>query len=243
MTKYQDKPALGSMGLRRKVSRFALVALAAAALVGCRADHAGPQVAGWTLIDPVERHPILVSQTPVTMTLQVRRGSYGLSNSSRARVARFLHKFRARNAGNSKLVISAPSGTSNEVAAMQAVAEVREMIGDAGFAPSSVHVEANRGSHQIRLSYLTVVAKAPECGNWSTNLANEPGNLAYPNFGCSTQHNFANMLANPSDLLGPRSQTPRVGDRRDGQWAKYREGQTTGANKSADEKVSTQKSD
>ena len=243
MTNYQDKPALGSTGLRRSASRLALVALAAAALVGCRAEHTGPQVAGWTLIDPVERHPILVSQTPVTMTLPVRRGSYGLSNSSRDRVARFLQKFRARDAGNSKLVISAPSGTSNEVAAMQVVAEIREMIADAGFAPSSIHVEANRGSHHVPLSYLTIVAQAPECGNWSTNLANEPGNLSYPNFGCSTQHNFANMLANPADLLGPRSQTPRVGDRRDGQWEKFREGQTRGANKSADEKVSTQKSD
>lgn len=243
MIKYPNKPALVRPGLRQTATRLTLVALAAASLAACRAEHSAPQVAGWTLIDPVERHPILVSQSPVSMTLRVNRGSYGLSNGSRERVARFLHKFRATDAGNSKLVISAPSGTSNEVAAMQVVAEVRGMISEAGFPPSSVHVEANGGSRHVRLSYLTVVAKGPECRNWPTNLAEQSDNLTHPNFGCSDQKNFAAMLANPADLLGPRSSTPRVGDRRDTQWDKYRKGQTTGARKSSEEKVSTQRSE
>jgi len=51
------------------------------------------------------------------------------------------------------------------------------------------------------------------------------------------------MLANPADLLGPRTETARVGDRRDSQWEKYHKGQTTGARKSSEEKVSTQRSD
>ena len=126
---------------------------------------------------------------------------------------------------------------------MQVVSEVREMIEEAGFAPSSVHVEANHGSNQVRLSYLRIVAKAPECGLWPTNMANEPANVAYPNFGCATQHNFAEMVANPADLLGPRTQTPRVGDRRDAQWKQYVKGVSTGAKKSKDEKISTQKTE
>jgi len=242
MTFQVKTPASRPSGFRRTALNVALVAVTATAVVGCRpGGDTGSQVAGWSLIDPTERHPILVSQRPVTLSIPVRRGSYGLSNGSRQRVARFLRKFRATDVGNSKLVVSAPSGRANEVAGMQAVAEVREMISDAGFPSTSVHVEASPGSGHVRLSYLRVVAKAPECGLWPTNLANDPANVAYPNFGCATQQNLAEMVVNPADLLGPRTQTPRLGDRRSNAYKKYAEGETTTAKKSKDERVSTQK--
>ncbi len=241
MTYQVNKPAVSSSGLRRTASRIAIVVLAAASVAACRGDHSGPQVAGWTLIDAAERHPILVSESPVTLTLPVRRGSYGLTNTSRERVARFLHKFSVTDTGNSKLVISAPSG-SREVAGMQMVSEIRDMIAEAGFAPSSVHVEANHGASHVRLSYLRLMAKAPECGLWPTNLGEDPGNVGHPNFGCASQANLAEMIANPADLLGPRTQTPRPGDRRDLQIGKYIKGEKTGATRSADEKVSTKAS-
>ena len=244
MTGLTNQPALKRSrersGLRSTASRVALVALAAAALGACRADHAGPEVAGWSLIAPAERHPILVSEQPVTLSLPVRRGSYGLSNSSRQRVENFLHKFRAIDSGNSRLIISAQSGRANEVAAMQVVAEVRDMISDAGFPADVVSVEPSPGSADVRLSYLRVVARAPECGMWPTNLERQPDNLPYPNFGCATQRNFATMVSNPADLIGPRTETPRPSDRRDHQWQSYTQGEVTSAKKSADEKINTQ---
>lgn len=245
MTLSEKKPASRRSDLGRHARNVALVAIAAAAVVGCRpfAHDTSPQVAGWSLVDARERHPILVSQRPVAMTIPVRRGTYGMSNASRDRVAHFLHKFRATDTGNSKLVIAAPSGRSNDVAGMQVVAEIRQMIADAGFPPSSVHVEAKQGSGHVRLSYLKVVAEAPECGLWPTNLAYDPTNVSYANFGCTSQRNLAAMVANPADLLGPRSQTPRLGDRRFGTYEKYVRGETTTAKKSKDERVSTQKSD
>jgi pilus assembly protein CpaD len=246
MTKLMSQPALHrsneGLGRRGRVSRLSLVALAAVALGACRADHAGPQIAGWTLIDPAERHPILVSEQPETIQLPVRRGAYGLSTGARRRVAGFLHKFSAVDAGNSRLVISAPSGRSNEVAAMHIVDEVRDMISEAGFPADVVRVEPNPGAHHVRLSYLRVVAKGPECGMWPTNLAKQRDNLNYANFGCATQANFAAMVANPADLLGPRTETPRPPDRRDFQWQRYVQGATTGAQRSADEKVNTESS-
>ncbi|MFT5509716.1 MAG: pilus assembly protein CpaD [Hyphomicrobiaceae bacterium] len=243
MTYLVEKPALRSSGLSRSAFRIAMVAMAASAVVACRPGHTGPQVAGWSLIEPTERHPILVSQRPVTLSLPVRRGSYGLSNSSRHRVARFLGKFRTIDTGNSKLVISAPTGRANEVAAMQAVAEVREMISDAGFSPTIVHVETAPGSSNVRLSYLSVVAKGPECGHFPTNLGRAPKNASSPNFGCTTQKNFAAMIANPADLLGPRTMTPRMADRRDHTYGGYVKGESTTAKKSKDEKASTQKTE
>lgn len=221
--------------------RIALVSLAALSLTACRAGHSGPEVAGWTLLEPKQRHPILVSQEPATFKVAVSRGSYGLSPSQRDRLSGFLARYRATDAGNSKLVIAVPSGTPNEVAAMQVVAEIRHLMSEYGFAQSATHVEAYHGGNNpqapIRISYLRYVAQGPDCGSWPTNLASEPANLAHPNFGCATQRNLAAMISNPADLLGPRGETGRPAERRGVIWEKYQKGESTVANKKEDERV------
>jgi pilus assembly protein CpaD len=84
------------------------------------------------------------------------------------------------------------------------------------------------------------VAQPPECGNWPTNLAYEPENLPYPNFGCATQRNFGAQIANPADLLGPRSETARSSERRDQMWSKYIRGEPTGTRRTKDDDVDTE---
>jgi len=127
------------------------------------------------------------------------------------------------------------------VSAMYAVGEVRSLLADQGFSEATISVEAYdaEGTREppIRVSYLRYVAEAPPCGDWSTNLADEPMNLPYPNFACAGQHNFAAMVANPADLLGPRSETARSSERRDQVWSRYVAGKPTGATKSSDERV------
>ncbi|CFX22432.1 Pilus (Caulobacter type) biogenesis lipoprotein CpaD [Candidatus Filomicrobium marinum] len=220
-----------------------VAAMATLALAGCRPSDPGTRIAGWAMIDSAQRHPIMVSQEPTSMSIRVPRGSSGLSPTQRARVLNFYAHFRATDAGNSRLVINAPSGAPNEVAVMNAVQEIRYILTREGIPDSDISVEAihveGRGDPPIRLSYLQYVAHAPECGDWTTNLAREPANLPYPNFGCATQRNFAVQVANPADLLGPRNMTPRSSERRDTTWAKYVKGDTTAAKKSEDEKIST----
>ena len=169
------------------------------------------------------------------------RGAQGLSPHQRAQVAEFVDRYRNGDSGNSKMVISAPSGAPNEVAAMQAVAEIRHLIRSAGFDETSVSVEAYHEEKDpqppIRVSYLRFVAEGPDCGRWPTNLAHEPNNLPYPNLGCATQRNFAAQVANPADLLGPRSSTPAAGERRQVIWDKYNKGDSTISQKQGDEKV------
>lgn len=235
-------PASARKARKRSVGfTLAVVSVTALALAGCRPGSQGPEVAGWTLLEPTQRHPILVSQQPATMKIPVSRGSYGLKPSQRTRLSNFLARYRAMDAGNSKLVIAVPSGSPNEVAAIQVVAEVRHMMAEYGFSQASTHVEAYHAGGNpeapIRVSYLRYVAKGPECGDWPTNLASEPANLAYPNFGCATQRNLAAMVANPADLLGPRRETPRPGERRDNMWGKYIKGESTVSAKKEDERV------
>lgn len=218
--------------------------LAALALGGCKHGEDPTQVAGWALINPSERHPILVSQQPESHMVRVARGSQGLSPNQRAELLSFARSARASDAGNSRLIITAPSGGSNEVASMNAVQEIRELLSDTGFPEDSIVVEAyhdDRSSQPpIRISYLRYIAEGPQCGNWPTNLAYEPQNLPQPNLGCATQRNLAAMVANPADLLGPRTDGERSGERRNAAWQKYIKGDVTTAKKTEDEKVNTE---
>lgn len=211
------------------------------ALGACGHDEEAPRVAGWSMLDPTQRHPIHVSQEPQTMRIAVGRYAQGLTAQQRAEVLAFADHSRASDAGNSRLIISAPGGAENEVAAMHAVRQIRRILTDYGFAETSIAVEAYQAEEgrdsPIRVSYLRFVADGPECGIWPTNLAYEPQNLPYPNLGCATQRNLAAQVANPADLLGPRTESDRSAERRDNVWDKYVTGESTVAKKSEDEKV------
>ena len=93
----------------------------------------------------------------------------------------------------------------------------------------------------VRVSYLRYVAEAPVCGSWPTNLAEQRDNGNYPNFGCANQRNLAVMVSNPADLVGPRTESDRPAERRDADWDRYVNGESTGTEKSADERVQARK--
>ena len=235
-------PIAAVSGFKAAAGQVMMISFVAIALAGCRmSEETGAHVAGWTLVDASQRHPILVSQEPATMSLRVPGGAHGLSQSQVAQVSDFLARYRATDSGNSKLVIAAPSGSPNEGAAMRAVAHLRELIREFGFSESTVAMQAYNGgrdpSAPIRFAYLRYIAEGPECGHWPTNLANDPRAVPYPNFGCAQQHNLAAQIANPADLLGPRTMTPVDAERRTLVIDRYRQGKTTGADKSGDERV------
>jgi pilus assembly protein CpaD len=222
----------GPRKIRPGLAKIIALALLPAALAGCEHDQA-TQVAGWTLVDPEQRHPILVSRQPENLTLHVARGSQGLTPMQRARVLEFVSSSRSIDAGNSRFVISAPGGSENESAAREAADEVHQLMLDGGYSESSIAVGAYQASGSdapLRVSYRRYVAEAPDCGqDWSENLAANYQNTPYPNFGCASQRNFAVMVTNPADLLGPRTMTDRDADRRDVAFDKYRRGEAVGA--------------
>jgi len=228
-------------------ARFPLAPFAAAlvslSLIGCGHEQVSVQAPSFALVSPAQRHPILVSQKPTTMSVHVPRGSSGLSPKARADLLEFADRFRASDAGDSRLVIQAPSGSSNEVAAMNAVQQIRGLLTDYGYAESAVSVEAVDASADsapsVKVSYMRYVAEGPECGNWPVNVAYEPQNMPMANTGCANQKNLAAMIANPADLLGPRTETARASSRRDVVFDKYTKGETTASQKNEDGKVST----
>ena len=236
------------MGQRLKptAARKVLVATALTlALAGCKHLEQSTQVAGWSLIGPSQRHPIIVSEQPRHLTVRVSRGSSGLSKRQRARIVGFLGHFRS--AANSRLTISVPSGSRNEVAAMAVVGDIRALATDIGFSEASMLIQPYPGGRgqqpPVRLTYTHYVAEAPECGRWPTNLGDTSNNLTYPNFGCAQQHNLAAMVSNPADLLGPRTMTPAPAERRGDQWNKYVAGQPTTARVTSDQKLKVKNSE
>lgn len=212
-------------------------------LIGCTHNQFGSIEPNFDVTHPAERHPILVSEKPTSMSVAVARGSAGLTPKARADVLAFAQRARSGDARDSRLVVAAPSGSGNEIAAMNAVQEIRELLVDNGFTEASVSVEAyqadREGQPPVRLSYMRYVAEGPDCGHWPTNLAWEPKNNPMPNLGCANQRNLAAAVVNPGDLIGPRTVTARPGERRDVIWDKYQKGEDTTSKKSEDQRTST----
>ncbi len=235
---FAPRAASGFSPMGRVLFAASLVALG---LTACKPDEPGAHFAGLTVVEPSQRHPILVSQEPASMSLHVPRGSSGLTPGQRAQFGSFLERYRGADAGNSKLVVSVPSGSSNESAIVRTVSDLRAMVASSGFAESNVviepYMESRQGGAPIRIAYLRFVAQAPECGVWPANLADERRNLEYHNFGCAQQHNLAAQIANPADLLGPRTMDSADPERRTVVFDRYRQGRPTGADKSTDERV------
>jgi len=223
--------------------RIAAAALLTVSLAGCKTLENQTRVAGWELTSPTERHPIMVSQQPETLTLAVPRGGHGLSASQRADVLSFAQVARSFDAGNTKLVIQAPSGSANETAAIAAVHDAGALLRESGFGDPNINIEPFDASGQsappVKISFLRFIADGPDCGKFPTNLAREPHNLPAPNLGCASQKNFAAMVVNPADLLGPRKMGSRTAERRLETWQKYIKGEASGAEKSEDEQVKT----
>lgn len=245
MTIKRNVPAR-STELRSIARTLVLAGFVATGLAGCKHDEYTGQVAGWTLVDPEQRHPIIVSRQPQTMPFNVAHGSQGLTPQQRAALLGFADKARASDAGNSRVIIQTPTGSRNEVAAMHAVGDIRRILSDRGFADDLVQVEPYSEAGEeppVKVSYMRYIAEGPTCNHWSENLAFNPQNLPAPNMGCATQHNLAAMVANPADLLGPRTETDRPSERRQVTWEKYVKGESSTAQKSEDEQVSTKNTD
>ena len=105
--------------------------------------------------------------------------------------------------------------------------------------PDASSADAKPGTEPpLRLSYMRYVAEGPDCGHeWSENIGETRNNLASANHGCANQKNLAAMIANPADLLGPRTEGPRYSERRDDAFGKYAKGKATAAEKTDDERV------
>jgi pilus assembly protein CpaD len=135
------------------------------------------------------------------------------------------------------VIIDLPTGTRNELAARNALHEVRAILAAAGVPASAIAVRPFRPADPsklatVKLSYPTLVAEAGPCGLWpydlGPTLAREHNeNIDYWNLGCASQRNLAAMVENKADLVQPRGEVPPYTGRRTTVLDKYHRGEST----------------
>jgi len=182
------------------------------------------------------RHPIAIQEAERSLVLFVGRGRGGLSAEQRADVVGLAQTWVHEGTGG--IVADVPVRTPNARAAESAFHEAQALLAAAGVPPRGVtvhhyHPDDPRQLATVRLSYTRISAVAGPCGLWPEDLGPSIKNRSYfenkpyYNFGCSNQRNLAAMVANPSDLVQPRAETPAYTVRRTEGFEKYRKGTST----------------
>ena len=197
------------------VSTMALVL----AMGGCASYQKDHFKVGSVPEDYRTKHPIVVSQDEVKEDLIVTANMKGMSFRHENVVNDFLSRFRRSGAKSLRIIL--PAGSHNEGAARRVAHDIishmkKERIHRDQIVVARYHAANHGDAATIRLSYNSIGAHvASNCGEWTDDLVETSENRNYNNFGCATQNNLAEMIANPEDLISPRGQSEIDAERRD----------------------------
>jgi len=175
-----------------------------------------------------ERFPIAVE--PQMQTLRVGFDAAGLDADSEAYLQQFARDY-LRN-GSGSLRVSAPRRLP------QAANLVADRLVDFGIPRNRIMTgldDVPNAADEVKITYIGYQAHVEPCGDWSANLGYTSANKASPNLGCATQHNLAAMVADPRDLATPKPFAPGDAQRGLTVLDKYRKGEPTPANKTAEQ--------
>ncbi|MCA1399151.1 CpaD family pilus assembly protein [Bradyrhizobium sp. BRP56] len=221
-------------GRARTLSLFGALVVSAIALGGCNLT--SDVVTGTVPDDYRQRHPIAVTEGEQSIVVFVGRARGNLTETQRDDVMGLARTWRREGTG--AIAIDVPADSSNARSAQAVYQEIRGLLASMGVPAHAItkrpyHLDDPRALPTIRLSYPKMAAVAGPCGVWTSDLGpsiynpsyNE--NKQYDNFGCATQRNLAAMVANPSDLEQPRTETAAYTPRRTIAFDKYRKGEST----------------
>jgi pilus assembly protein CpaD len=201
----------------------------AAALAGCTGV-SGELDDVYHVSSHYEMHPITVTKGMVKM--QVPSHSSRMTPAHEDAVIRFAQQAKAHDAGT--VYIKRPGGSvSSDVVA----GRVTQLLASEGVATTAMKHSTYGGHGPVIVSYSRHFASTNECGDWSEDLSQTYSNTLPPNYGCAQQHNIAAMVANPKDLVTPRTMTPSDAGRRANVLDSYREGKPTNSSSDGEDKV------
>jgi pilus assembly protein CpaD len=178
-----------------------------------------------------QRHPIMISEEPEVLDIPVGMNGPAMSPEIEAAIDDYVGDYQRHGTGN--ITIQVPTASANEVAATKTgqaahYALVRAGVPHANIQIAPYYVGDHAKTASMRLSFLRVKAVTPKCGLWPETAPNDTDNRQYHNLGCASQQNLAAMVANPADLVRPRSMEPANGARRAGVIKTYQDIGNTG---------------
>jgi pilus assembly protein CpaD len=146
----------------------------------------------------------------------------------RGTVRGFVQDYKAHSTGIVEIL--APQGSPNSPSVLALRHQIRQELVANGIPGrrivDSIYPADGAGdAAPIRLHFSATTAVTNACGQWPEDLsANSFDNQNYYNFGCAQQNNLAAQVANPTDLVAPRGQTPIDADQRSKIIDNYRNG-------------------
>lgn len=219
--------------LKRRL-RLAAALLGASAALGACTHTNQETVTGSIPSDYRQRHPIVIQEANRATEVFVGSGRGGLTGAQRSDIAGLAEAWLREGTG--AIVIDMPVNTPNARVATDSLREIRAILSAMGVPPHGITVRNYRPSDPrlfatIRVNYPRITADAGPCGTWPEDIGPSIKNKSYLenkqyyNFGCASQRNLAAVVANPSDLVQPRQETPPYGARRVVVLDKYRKGE------------------
>ena len=197
--------------LMNPLNKSRLVALAAAAfavtaLSGCGAMHSRHSIIVGSVPDDYRTsHPIILNEREEVLDVPVGASDSRISVAQRSSIQAFV----AQSANVGVVQILLPSGAPNSAAAERVLSDIMAALRVSGvvggnIVTASYDASGAETSPPVRISYRAMSAGTDPCGKWTADLGDTSQNKNYENFGCASQNNFAAMIANPADLIGPR---------------------------------------
>jgi len=230
----QDTPNGQVPEAKQWLGRAVVAAGFAVMLAGCQVKSL--DMAYTTPPDYRERHPITVKDGVRTVQVLIGDQRGGLNPTQRAEVLAFAHSWRREATGG--IVVEAPVGTPNQTASREAMREIQSILTAASVPPRAVALRSYQLADakqfpSIRLNYPLIKATTHACDNiWPDDIGPtydtlHNQNVEYWALGCASQRNLAAMVADPTDLVQPRPESPAYTGRRTFALDKYRQGQAT----------------
>jgi pilus assembly protein CpaD len=211
-----------TMSLLRLIPVAAALSLAACA-------HGGTVATRPTAPNVLDAWQSSIQVTPQPDEIRLAAHPTGLSGNQ----ARALTEFHGRwmQAEGGVITVSAPNQGGYRVGS-----EARAFLVSQGAPAAKVRLvgydAAGTKDAPVVVGFARYMVTTPNCGSWE-NITRTFGNESMGNLGCAVSANIAAQVANPEDLVAPRTMDPADPARRATVFDKYRKGETTSSAKDA----------
>lgn len=207
---------------RRAVARLLPVVLVLA-LSACAEKHDW-ETAGIRTTDADRLHPIGAEARREALDLPPGGGVGQAQSENYFVVTRFVRQYLRDGRGPLEIRVSGRDGERTR-------SFVGAILRENRIAPERVRfAERIDGKSGALLSFSRIAAVAPlSCDDWSEDITRRVEQGVYANFGCASQRNLANMVADPTDIVAPSVADAPTGDRAQATYRAYASPKAAGA--------------